>query len=175
MRLVLPNKKYEASYFDLLKEAKEMGDFKELGNSLIGNAESYNELIKRLNDRRYGKNIKSRDVAATVYFIIENNEVVGTIDLRHYLSKDYFERLGHVALKLAKKKYFNRYAKRILITCYSDNIASSRVIEKNGGTLEKKVFDKLSGKYILRYIIDIRNDDVIAPKTAWLTTNRTCN
>lgn len=124
--------------------------------------------------RRIGKNIHKRDVAATVYFIVVNNEVVGTIDLRHYLNKDYFERLGHIAyyikpdcrnkgyatmaLSIAKRKYFSKYVRKILITCYSDNIPSSKVIEKNGGVLEKNIYDELSKKYISKYIINIRND-----------------
>lgn len=191
MKLVLPSSKYKKSYFELVDEAKNFGDYKELGNALVRDNESYESFIKRLKDRRIGKNIHKRDVAATVYFIVVNNEVVGTIDLRHYLNQDYFERLGHIAyyikpsqrnkgyatiaLSIAKKKYYNKYAKNILITCYSDNIASSKVIEKNGGVLEKKIYDELSKKYISRYIISIRNDDVVVPKTAWLTTNRTCN
>lgn len=181
MKLVLPNIKYEHSYNDLIMEAKKYGDFKELGNALIHNDESYTLFIKRLKNRRFGKNIAKCDVPATIYFILVNNEVVGTIDLRHYLNKDYYERLGHVAyyikpskrnngfatkaLNLAIKKYYKKYVKKILITCYSDNSASSKVIEKNGGVLENIIYDKLSNNYISRYIISVRKDDIIVPNS----------
>ena len=36
-------------------------------------------------------------MAATIYFVIVNNEVVDAIDLRHYLNKDYFKTFGHIA------------------------------------------------------------------------------
>lgn len=130
----------------LLYLPKKFGDYKELGNALIKENETFLEMLKRLRDRRVGKNISKNDVPATVYWIIVNNEVVGTIDLRHELNKDYFERLGHVAyyikpdernkgyatkaLSLALKKYYDNCAKKILITCYTNNIASSKVIEK---------------------------------------------
>ena len=49
-------------------------------------------MILRLKNRKAGKNIAKRDVPATIYFIIENNKIVETIDMRHQLKQDYFER-----------------------------------------------------------------------------------
>lgn len=191
MKLILPNRKYKESFYVLISSSKKYGDYNELGNSLIRNNETFDEMLKRLNNRRKGKNIAKRDVPSTVYWIIVNNRVIGTIDLRHRLNKDYFERLGHVAyyikpeergkgyatkaLSIAIKKYYNKYAQKILITCFKDNIASSKVIEKNGGILEKSVIDNITKKEISRYIVTVRNDNLVIPKTAWLTTNRTCN
>ena len=62
---------------------------------------------------------------------------------------------------------------KILITCYSNNEASKKVILKNGGILEKCVIDKQSDKMINRYFIKI--NDTIFPRGAWLTTNRDYN
>lgn len=108
-------------------------------------------MLKRLNDRRAGKNISKRDVPATVYWIIVSNQVIGTIDLRHILNKDYFERLGHIAyyikpnernkgyatkaLTLAKRIYQDHNINKILITCLTNNIAAAKVIKKKGGNL----------------------------------------
>lgn len=108
---------------------------------------------------------------ATVYFIIENSEVVGTIDLRHTLNENYFERLGHIAyyikpsmrnkgivtkaLGLVLKKYQNKNISEILITSYEDNLYSRKVIESNGGKLEKIIFDEKSKKNICRYWVNI--------------------
>lgn len=191
IKLLLPNKKYKKSYEDLLLSAQKNGDYEELGNASIKNDETFNGMIIRLKNRRIGKNINKKDVPATVYWIVVDNKIVGTIDLRHKLNRDYFERLGHVAyyikveernkgyatkaLSLAIKKYYKKYTKNILVTCFADNVASSKVIEKNGGILEQKIFDNLTNRYISKYIIKIREDDIVVPKTAWLTTNRTCN
>lgn len=188
MKLVKPNEKYQKSYYELVNEAIENEDVQEMGNAYREN-EEFSHLVKRLKDREKGKNISKRDVPATVYFIIENSEVVGTIDLRHVLNKNYFERLGHIAyyikpskrnkgiatkaLGLALKKYEKEPIARILITSYEDNLASRKVIENNGGKLEKIVFDEISQKNICRYCITLNEN--IYPRTAWLTTNRTCN
>lgn len=175
MKLVLPNKKYQQSFEELINSAKKHGDYNELGNSLIRDNETFDEMLERLNNRRKGKNISKRDVPATVYWIIVNNDVVGTIDLRHKLNQDYFERLGHVAyyikpeerkkgyatkaLEIAIKKYRDKHIPKILITCFKDNVASSKVIIKNGGLLEKNIIDNITKKEISRYIITIRDNE----------------
>lgn len=130
IKLLLPNKKYKQSYKNLLMSAQKEGDYKELGNALIKENETFDDMLRRVENRRIGKSLNSRDVSATIFWIISNNEVVGTID------------------------YYNKHIDRILIACFSDNVASSKVIEKNGGILECKYFDKLTNKYISRYWIE---------------------
>lgn len=169
MKLVLPTKKYEESYYQLITSAKTRCDEQELGNALMRENETFEDMLNRLKNRRKGIQISKRDVPATVYWIIEQNKVIGTIDLRHRLNKDYFERLGHVAyyikfeernkgyatkaLFLAKKKYEQMKINKILVTCYTDNIASSKVIRSNGGILENEFLDENTGKKISRYVI----------------------
>ena len=65
--------------------------------------------------------------------------------------------------------------KNILITCFEDNYASRKVIEKNGGKFEKTFYDDVTQKYIQRFWINIINDENVIPSTVWLTTNMTCN
>ena len=43
----------------------------------------------------------------------------------------------------------------ILITSYEDNLYSRKVIESNGGKLEKIIFDEKSKKNICRYWVNI--------------------
>lgn len=170
MKLVNPKVKYKTSYLDLVKAAKDNGDISEMGNAYREN-ETFDEMIKRLKDRSKGINIAKLDVPSSMKWIIENDEVVGTIDLRHILNKNYFERLGHVAyyihplkrnrgyatkaLSLAIKWYKKMPINKILITCYSDNEASKKVILNNGGVFEKATPDKQSNKIINRYLINI--------------------
>lgn len=190
MNLVLPCKKYEKGYYELVNSAIKNKDELEMGNA-YRNGESYQDMLNRLKDRRNGIGISNRDVPATVYFIIDNHKVVGTIDLRHKLNDNYFSRLGHVAyyikpeerkkgyatkaLSLAMKKYKKHKMKNILITCFEDNYASRKVIEKNGGKFEKTFYDDVTQKYIQRFWINIINDENVIPNTVWLTTNMTCN
>ena len=95
MKIVLPSEKYKNSYFDLLDSAKENNDYKELGNAALRNNETFNEMIIRLKNRRIGKKIAKKDVPATIFWIIDNDKVIGTIDMRHQLNQDYFENLIH--------------------------------------------------------------------------------
>ena len=44
---------------------------------------------------------------------------------------------------------------RVLVTCNTDNVASARVIQKNGGVLENEVISDRSGKPASRYWIDL--------------------
>lgn len=191
MKLVLPCEKYKNSYYELIKMAELNGEISKLGNAQIKNGETFNMMLNRLKNRRRGLNISKSDVPATVYWIIEKNKIVGTIDLRHKLNKSYYERLGHIAyyikpsernkgyatkaLALAKQKYAKKFISKILVTCYEDNAFSSKVIEKNGGILKEKVKDEVANRIILKYVIKILDDNIVVPKTAWLTTNRNCN
>ena len=130
-------------------------------------------MLIRLENRSKGINISSRDVPATVQFILnEKGKVVGTIDIRHTLNDNYFSRLGHIAyyikleernkgyatgaLKLALEKLKNEYkVNKVLITCLKDNIASRKVIEANGGIFEKEFYDEITNNYIQRFWITI--------------------
>jgi predicted acetyltransferase len=44
---------------------------------------------------------------------------------------------------------------RVLLTCDSDNVASAKIIEKNGGGLQDQSASKRTGKLISRYWIDL--------------------
>ena len=174
MKLILPCEKYKYSYFELLNSAKKNNDYSELGNAALKDNETFSEMITRLKNRRIGKNIAKRDVPATIYWIIEDDKIVGTIDMRHKLNEDYLLKFGHVAyyikkeernknyatiaLNLIIKKYKKTNINKILITCLEDNEASKKVILKNNGVFEQTVFNKVINKKISRYIITIRNE-----------------
>lgn len=191
MKLLKPCKKYEKDYYMLVNSAIKNNDVKELGNAYREN-ESYNDFLSRVKNREKGINISKMDVPSSTYFIInDENRLVGTIDLRHTLNDNYYYRLGHIAyyikkeernkgyaaesLKLALKIYQKHNINEVLITCLSDNIASKKVIIKNGGVFEKRFFEKSFNSYIDRYWIFISKKQDIIPNTVWLTTNMVCN
>lgn len=82
------------------------------------------------------------------------DEVVGTICMRHYLTKDLEEFGGHIgysikpsqrrkgyakeALRIVLNLYKNKYDE-ILITCEKENIASNKTILANGGILINQI------------------------------------
>jgi len=58
-------------------------------------------------------------------------------------------------LRLLLKKAQKLGIERVLVTCNDNNIASARVIEKNGGKLAGKVTKEDSKYPIRRYWIDL--------------------
>lgn len=114
MKLVIPTKKYMESYYELVNSSKKNKDHDELGNAALKTNESFEEMIKRLKDRKIGININKSDVAACVYWIIEHDNVVGTIDMRYRLNQDYFERFGHVAYYIKYEERNKKYASKAL-------------------------------------------------------------
>jgi len=58
-------------------------------------------------------------------------------------------------LALVLEKARQRFIGRVLVTCDKDNVASARVIQKNGGRLEDERVSRKTGKVKQRYWIDL--------------------
>jgi predicted acetyltransferase len=98
-------------------------------------------------------------VTGTYLWMVDDDEVVGRISLRHSLTPWLLEVAGHVgyavrpgarrrghatrALGLVLPVAAARGLERVLVTCDVDNVGSRRVIEANGGVLEDVRGDKL--------------------------------
>lgn len=61
---------------------------------------------------------------------------------------------GTLMLKLALERARELGIKQVLITCDDDNMASARVIEKNGLALQDRIVNEVDGKQVVtrRYI-----------------------
>jgi predicted acetyltransferase len=91
-------------------------------------------------------------VTSTSLWMVEGEDVVGRISLRHALTPWLMEVGGHIgyavrpsargrglateALRLLLPVAAARHVDPALVTCDEDNVGSRRVIEKNGGRLE---------------------------------------
>ena len=58
-------------------------------------------------------------------------------------------------LKLGLEKFKNAEINNVLISCKDFNIASKKVIEKNGGVFEDVYINKEDGYNYLRYWIEV--------------------
>lgn len=152
VRLVKPSKQY----FDLIIELKQ--DFiannepRIQGSGSLDKYDDINEWLTSINEIEQGLNPKL--VPTTYYLILSDEEIVGTISMRHYLTKDLEEFGGHIgysimpsarrkgyateALRLLLKLFNDKY-EEILIMCEDDNIASNKTILKNGGLLINQI------------------------------------
>lgn len=167
IQLIHPQLKWQASFNGLLNEAQSAHEVSEVGQAYRPN-EDFSAMCIRLKNREQGINIHPQDVPSCLYWIldVERDVIVGILDMRYKIKGDYFERLGHVAyyikpnerkkgyatkaLKEVLKLYKSKEYSKILITCYKDNIASRKVIQKNGGTLESEKKDPKNSSHIIQ-------------------------
>ena len=98
-------------------------------------------------------------VPATTLWWVAGEEFLGRVNIRHRLTADLFERGGHIGYDVRASARRRGHATRMLhdslrvahrlgidpalVTCDATNLASRKVIEHNGGTLEDRRGAKL--------------------------------
>lgn len=132
----------------------------------------YEEYIKDLDDLSNGVGLPEGYVPLTEWWLINsNNDILGTVRLRHKLGERNFQEGGHIGYDISPRYRKKGYGKiilelvlykakeldleKVLITCDFDNIGSRRIIEHNGGKLENTIISKETGKEVLRYWIEL--------------------
>lgn len=94
-------------------------------------------------------------VPSTMWFLTDGEEILGAIEVRHFLNDGLFRYGGHIGYGVAPKHRGNGYARtmlqmvndhlkklnldRVLICCVQENIPSAKTIVKAGGVLENEV------------------------------------
>lgn len=175
MELTLPSSKYKDTFLQAVKEyqasesSNRIEDLKQMDiNYLNDNFEIY---IDTKLSQRYGKNLPEGYVPQTEYWLIDSEEFIGRISIRHSLTPYLLKIGGHIGydirpskrnlgygtqiLKLALIKCKDLDLKRVLVTCDDTNLGSKKIIEFNGGILENKVKDDNDQTFTLRYWIEI--------------------
>ncbi len=113
-------------------------------------------------------------VPSTIWFLTDNDEILGAIEVRHFLNDGLRKYGGHIGYGVKPGRRGNGYRKtmlemaadelkklklpQVLICCLEENIASAKTIENRGGVLEDKV-DLIRGgrhKTGLRYWLEIK-------------------
>lgn len=148
MELIRPNALYLPSYCEAYNENDDRNP-----ESIFRSPDT---VIQESRDYEKGINMKPGYVKATTFWLIENNEFIGEINIRHELVDHLLNYGGHIGYKIRYSKRRQGYGtkmlsmalpycreilklKKVLITCDDENIGSAKVIEKNGGVLENVV------------------------------------
>jgi predicted acetyltransferase len=165
MQLIKPTKKYEKSWENALAEfrlEKRRGFW-----NWEGEPGSLDDYIRVTRDNEVGKSLLDGWVAATTYWLVDDGEFVGHTNIRHELN-DYLAKFGgHIGyyirpsarkkgygtkiLELALIKAKELGIQKALVICEESNLVSKKIIERNGGVFQDKVFGE--GEAKLRYWI----------------------
>ena len=172
MELIIPAEKYYQSYVDAINEYKKNNvntyDF------LDGSHGSQYDIFKRIEDNRLGQNLPENYVKATFLWLVNDDEFIGEVSIRHSLTDALLRFGGNIGYGVRYSEWNKGFGtrmlskaliyakeviglKRVLITCNDNNIASAHVIEKNGGILQDKIINVIDNvaKITRRYWIDI--------------------
>lgn len=175
MELVLPSVEYKGSFIEAVKEFQASTDtssrHKKYQKLSIPELEAnFEAFIKRELSYARGANLAPGYVPHTDYWLVDNGEYIGRVSIRHRLTEQLEKFDGHIGYDIRPSKRRQGYGSKILelvlpkarslgiqkalVTCRVSNIASRKIIEKNGGVLENQVYDSEAGVDKLRYWIE---------------------
>ena len=170
LKLIEPTAALEESYRSYVAEVRAADEL--LVPWVLGfDADDFPALLARLSDAAEGKGLCENLVPHTTYWTVAPAaEIVGVVNLRHRLNDFLLREGGHIGysirpslrgrglatrqLALVLEAAGRRGLRKVLVVCESDNPASARVIEKNGGRMESEVTAEETGKMMRRYWIE---------------------
>jgi predicted acetyltransferase len=164
--LVLPRVEYGRSYCAYIQE---LGTEVRYPFPLDFEHKDFSALIHRLDDFENGLNLPTGFVPSSTYWLVEGGEILGVSNLRHYLNDRIRHHGGHIGLGV-RPSYRGRGFGNLLLSltiqearrkgitqlhihCHKSNIASARMIARNGGVLDSEVSDDGTEEIIQRYHI----------------------
>lgn len=169
MELVKPSEKFYKSYIEAIEEYQQNNidtyDFLEVTKY---------DIFEKIENMHTGKDLPEGYVKATYFWLVDGDEFVGEISVRHSLTDSLLRYGGNIGYGI-RYSHWNKgigtimlskalvYARdvlglsKVLITCNDDNYGSARVIEKNGGILQDKIINTIDGVTRLsrRYWIEL--------------------
>lgn len=105
------------------------------------------------------------------WYVLDGTRILGSSDLRHALTPNLKDFGGHIGYVIRPSERNKGYAtlmlaetmreakklglKELLITAASENTASRKVIEKNGGLLEAERYSQVTGRLTAYYWIKL--------------------
>jgi predicted acetyltransferase len=155
-QLIIPDINFSKPYSDLLSEYDSMKETP-IPFTLEFKYKKFGVLVTKLNDCSQGTNLPEGFVPHSSFWLINsNNKIIGVSNIRHELSDQLKRDGGHIGYGVRPTERRNGYGatllakslikakgiglEEVLLTCNKENIASVKVILKNGGKFESEEF-----------------------------------
>ena len=152
MELIQPSLTYKKSFEEAIEELRAIGDDLSFLKE-IGSPKSIKEYIRIRKDHMKGKNLPSDWIPASTFWLVDKGEFIGEGHLRHFLTDQLRKEGGHIGYNVRPSRRQQGYGtqmlrlllvkaremgiEKTLVTCDETNVASRKIIEANGGVLER--------------------------------------
>ncbi len=182
--LIPPSRKYFDSYLEACHEYEQINehsflhDLYEFAHLKRGGEISFNAWKNGIIHQYYFDTINGKyqmlSVPSTTFWLVDETQYIGIGIIRHRMTKAIEEYGGNIGYAIRPTKWNQGYgtlqlklllkeANKLkinpaLVTCDEENIASKKLIEKNGGKLRDKLPTHTNGKDILlcRYWVNTK-------------------
>ena len=162
IKLIVPNEEYLRSYIEAYNEYVDNNV-----STYFFTDTSSCDIFAKFDRYRNERDLPPNRVGEDKFWLVDDEKsyFIGEIAVRHRLNDALAQRGGHIGygvrysewnhgygtkmLGLALEKAKEMHISPVLITCNDDNIASARVMEKNGFTLRDKITVSTDGKDLL--------------------------
>jgi predicted acetyltransferase len=172
IKLIEPCLELEGQYMNMVADFAAAGDTKDWDFEEA--KKGFAAFVQKRHEWKYGRNLPDGWVPGSTFWLVgDNNVILGVSSLRYKLTDNLRRLGGHIGYKIRpgqrQKGYGTMILKmtlaeaeklgmtKVLVTCDDDNIASAKIIEKNGGVLKDKCDRDEHGKLTRRYWIDLKN------------------
>lgn len=165
-RLIEPELRFEKSYCDYLAE---LGQTRRIPFPLNYPHKPFHKLVQKLRDQSLGIGLNEGFVPNSTFWLVEDCEILGVANLRHFLNSPLEAYGGHIGYGIRSSVRGKGYGKEILritlleaakrginevlLHCSSKNIPSIKVIEANGGQFESEWYNQCARDVIRQYQI----------------------
>lgn len=157
IELVLPNISHKNKYEEMINEWINYSGRLHPA-ALNNNSADYETWLKWIEEDRRYETCPEGSPPQTLYFCMENDEIIGAVTIRDYLNAKTIIDGGYIGfgvrpskrrmgkateiLRLAIQTVYDMGVFEILLTCAEDNIGSERMIQKNGAKYERTIKDE---------------------------------
>lgn len=168
--LTEPALQYKDSFLQSLHEFHDEGQLLQYDVQRL--TRNFEEFLQHIHNQQHPQTVQPDFVPHTSFWLIDNNEFIGQLSIRHYLNDLLLKVGGNIGYQVRPSKRRHGYGKtilylglqkaremglpRALVTCDETNIGSKKVIEYNGGHFENAVEVEGSPVKKLRYWIELQ-------------------